>query len=88
MILPYLIEKEFKQMMRNIILPIVFIVLPIGMINLMPRAATQEVKNLTISVIDNDHSTWSHRLIQKLSASTSFSLTDVSSTYDAALHRV
>ncbi len=35
MILPYLIEKEFKQMMRNIILPIVFIVLPIGMINLM-----------------------------------------------------
>ena len=88
MILPYLIEKEFKQMMRNIILPIVFIVLPIGMINLMPRAATQEVKNLTISVIDNDHSTWSQRLIQKLSASTSFSLTDVSSTYDAALHRV
>lgn len=72
MILPYLIEKEFKQMMRNIILPIVFIVLPIGMINLMPRAATQEVKNLTISVIDNDHSTWSQRLIQKLSASTSF----------------
>ena len=88
MILPYLIEKEFKQMMRNIILPIVFIMLPIGMINLMPRAATQEVKNLTLSVIDNDHSSWSQRLIQKLSASTYFSLTDVSSTYDAALHRV
>ncbi|MGM9798921.1 MAG: ABC transporter permease [Parabacteroides sp.] len=86
--LHYLIEKEFKQMMRNIILPIVFIMLPIGMINLMPRAATQEVKNLTLSVIDNDHSGWSQRLIQKLSASTYFTLTDVSSTYEAALHRV
>lgn len=88
MILPYLIEKEFKQMMRNIILPIVFIMLPIGMINLMPRAATQEVKNLTLSVIDNDHSSWSQRLIQKLSASTYFTLTDVSSTYEATLHHV
>lgn len=88
MILHYLIEKEFKQMMRNIILPIVFVMLPIGMINLMPRAATQEVKNLTLSVINNDHSSWSRRLIQKLSASTYFTLTDVSSTYEAALHHV
>ena len=88
MVIRYLIEKEFKQMMRNIILPIVFVMLPIGMINLMPRAATQEVKNLTVSVIDNDHSTWSQRLIQKLSASTYFTLTDVSSTSATALHRV
>lgn len=56
-------------MIRNIILPIVFILLPLAMINMMPKAATQEVKNLKISVIDNDHSTWSNRLIQKLSAS-------------------
>ena len=52
-------------MMRDIILPIVFILLPIGVINMVPRAATQEVKNLKISVIDNDHSSWSSRLIQK-----------------------
>jgi len=51
MVIQFLIEKEFKQMMRNIILPIVFILLPIGMINVMPRAATQEVKDLKISVM-------------------------------------
>ncbi len=85
MAIHFLIEKEFKQMMRNIILPIVFILLPIGMINVMPRAATQEVKDLKISVIDNDHSTWSERLIQKLVASTYFTLTDVSSSYKDGL---
>lgn len=72
-------------MLRNIILPIVFILLPIGMINVMPRAATQEVKNLKIGVIDNDHSTWSARLIQKLSASSYFTLTTVASSYNQGL---
>lgn len=65
MIIRFLIEKEFKQMMRNIILPVVFILLPFGMINIIPRAATQEVKNLKISIVDNDRSTLSARLIQK-----------------------
>ncbi len=81
----YLIEKEFKQMMRNILLPIVFIVLPIGMINVMPRAATQEVRDLKISVVDNDRSPLSRRMVQKLTASDYFSLVDAPSTYRQAL---
>lgn len=88
MVLRYLLEKEFKQMMRNIILPIVFVLLPLLMVNMVPRAATQEVKNLSISVIDNDHSTWSKRLIQKLSASQYFHLSDVSSSSPRALESV
>ena len=59
MVIRFLIEKEFKQMVRNVILPIVFVMLPLGMINVMPKAATQEVKNLKISVVDNDHSSLS-----------------------------
>lgn len=53
-------------MFRNLLLPIVFILLPIAMMNVVPRIATQEVKNLNITVIDCDHSTLSSRLIQKL----------------------
>lgn len=75
-------------MMRNIILPIVFIFLPLLMVNMVPRAATQEVKNLNISVIDNDHSTWSARLIEKLNASQYFHLTNVSTSYEQALHSI
>lgn len=85
MILRFLLEKEFKQMMRNIVLPIVFILLPAAVVNMVPRAATQEVKNLKISVADNDHSTLSRRLVQKLDASAFFSITDVSPSYGKAL---
>lgn len=88
MILKYLIVKEFKQMWRNVVLPIVFILLPLGIIILIPRAATQEVRNLKISVVDNDHSTLSSRLIQKIEASEYFHLNNVAPSYDKALHSV
>lgn len=87
-ILLYLLEKEFKQMMRNIILPVVFILLPLGVVNMVPRVATQEVKNLKLAVVDNDHSTFSARLIQKMSASAFFNIAQVSATYPQALEEI
>ena len=36
MVIRFLIEKEFKQMMRNVILPVVFVMLPLGMIYVIP----------------------------------------------------
>lgn len=65
----YLIRKEFKQMRRNILLPIIFVLLPLALTNIIPRVATQEVKGLKISIVDNDHSSLSRRLIQKIDAS-------------------
>ena len=65
----YLIRKEFKQMRRNILLPIIFVLLPLALTNIVPRVATQEVKGLKICIVDNDHSTLSRRLIQKIDAS-------------------
>ena len=82
--LPYLLTKEFKQMFRNLLLPIVFILLPIAMMNVVPRIATQEVKNLNITVIDCDHSTLSSRLIQKLQASEFFNLYAICPNYEKA----
>lgn len=84
MILGYLIEKEFKQMMRNIILPVVFVVLPVFMMNMVPRIATQEVKNLNFVLIDNDHSTTAQRLTQKIAASTWFHLVATPASYRQA----
>ncbi len=65
----YLINKEFKQMRRNILLPIIFVLLPLALTNIVPRVATQEVKGLKICIVDNDHSSLSRRLIQKIDAS-------------------
>lgn len=82
--LSYLLVKEFKQMFRNRLLPVVFLVLPIAMMNVVPRIATQEVKNLNIAVIDSDHSTLSTRLVQKLEASEFFNLYAACDNYTEA----
>lgn len=71
-------------MFRNLLLPIVFILLPIAMMNVVPRIVTQEVKNLNITVIDCDHSTLSSRLIQKLQASEFFNLYTICPNYEKA----
>lgn len=82
--LKYLLVKEYKQMFRNYLLPIIFVLLPVAMMNVVPRIATQEVKNLNMAVIDCDHSTLSARLVQKMSASEYFNLYSVCNNYEQA----
>lgn len=82
--LPYLLSKEFKQMFRNVLLPVVFVLLPMGMMNVVPRIATQEVRNLNLAVVDCDRSPLSQRLTNKLAASDYFNLYAVCPTYGAA----
>lgn len=84
----YLIVKEFKQMLRMRILPIVFLLLPVALMNMVPRIATQEVRGLTFAVVDNDGSTLSRRLIQRVDASLYLSLSAVCPTYRDALAEV
>ncbi|MGM9869662.1 MAG: ABC transporter permease [Sodaliphilus sp.] len=84
--LPYLLSKEFKQMFRNPLLPIVFVLLPFVMMNMVPRIATQEVKHINVAIIDCDHSTLSSRLIQKVNASEYFNLYAISPNYQRAYH--
>ena len=81
---PFLLAKEFKQMMRNIILPVVFVLLPLFMMNAVPRIATQEIKNLNIVLVDADHSPLSRRLIQKIAASAYFNLVGYGNSYREA----
>jgi len=84
----FLIEKEFKQIMRNAFLPKMIIGMPIIMMLILPWAANQEVKNINLSIVDNDHSTYSQRLVNKATSSGYFHLTDVSPTNDKALNSI
>lgn len=86
--LKYLIEKEFKQIRRNSFLPRIILAMPLMMMMVMPWAANQEVKDIRLSVIDNDHSAYSERLVRKVTSSGYFRLADVSSTYNGAMTSV
>ncbi len=84
----FLIEKEFKQIRRNPFVPRILVAMPLAMMLVFPWAANQEVRNVKLSVVDNDHSTVSQRLVGKATASGYFRLTDVSATFPEALHSI
>ena len=81
----YLLRKEFKQILRNGFLPKMIFIFPLNVLLIFPWAASYEIKNLNLSVIDNDHSTYSQQLTQKIISSDYFKLTDVSANYTQAL---
>ena len=84
----YLLEKEFKQMLRNPMLPRMLLVFPCIILLVLPWAANFEIKNINLSVVDNDHSPYSTRLIQKAGASEYFRIVDVSDSYKEAMESI
>lgn len=84
----FLIEKEFKQLFRNSFLPRLILVFPCMIMILMPWAMNLEIRNVSLNIVDNDHSVTSRRLVDKISASTYFRLTALPDSYDEALKNV
>lgn len=84
----YLLEKEFKQFVRNKFLPLLVIFYPILMMVLMPWSADLEVKDLSVSVVDSDHSAASNALVNKVSGSTYFSNTTYAQSYLEAMEHI
>ncbi|MGX5820642.1 ABC transporter permease [Chitinophaga lutea] len=70
----FILQKEFLQIFRNrTMLPIIF-VMPVIQLLVLSFAANYEIKNLSVVVLDQDGSSWSHRLRDKLTASGYFKL--------------
>lgn len=80
----FLLQKEFKQIFRNRSILTMIIVMPIMQLLILPLAANYEVKNINLSVIDHDHSSYSQRLISKITASGYFKLQGYNSSFKEA----
>ena len=52
----FLIEKEFKQLLRNSFLPKLILVFPCMIMLLMPWAVNLESRIYSLNIVDNDHS--------------------------------
>lgn len=85
MILRYLIEKEFKQLIRNSFLPRLILIFPCMIMLVMPWAATLEIEDLRIAIIDNDHTPSSLRLTHRIESSPYFKLVALPDTYHKAV---
>ena len=82
--LRFLLQKEFKQILRSRSLMISILMMPIIQLTLMPLAANYEVKNIAVAVVDHDHSTYSRKLIDKIFASKYFHGGSYVASYDNA----
>ena len=83
--LRFLLQKEFRQILRSKSLIFSIVFGPVIQLILLPLAANYEVKNIAVAVVDHDHSSYSRKLIEKVNASTYFSKGSYSQSYkDAA----
>lgn len=81
----FLLKKEFLQIIRNKFMLRLIIAMPVVQLVILPWAATFEQRNISLSVVDNDKSPISERMIEKITSSGYFRLTDYSDTYNDAL---
>jgi len=80
-----LLAKEFKQIFRNrFMLPVIFIIPVIQMI-LLTYAASLEMKDIKIAVVDQDYSQASRLLVSKFSGSPFFEINLQTNSYDEAV---
>jgi len=79
----FILQKEFRQIFRHrTMLPILF-VLPFIQLLILSNAADYEIKNISLLIIDLDHSSFSRRLIGKFQASDHFELVGISASEKA-----
>lgn len=80
----FLLQKEFLQIFRNkAMLPVLFVV-PFVQLIILVNAATYEIKNIKISIVDMDQSATSRHLIDRFKASPFFIITNYTLSIDKA----
>ena len=80
----FLLQKEFRQIFRNKAIVIIILAVPIVQLLILPLAANYEVKNINLSVVDNDHSDYSQKLVSKITSSGYFRLTGFNTSFKNA----
>ncbi|HYM95649.1 MAG TPA: ABC transporter permease, partial [Chitinophagaceae bacterium] len=86
--LRFLLQKEFKQIFRDPSILRIILVMPVIQLLVLPWAADYEIKKIKLAVVDLDHSEYSRQMVNKITSSGYFVLTDFSSSYASALSAV
>jgi len=84
----FLLEKEFRQIFRNKILLAIILLVPLVQLVILPLTANYEVKNIHLSIVNHDNSSYARGLITKITASGYFKLTSLEHSFTDALRHV
>lgn len=88
MVLRFLLEKEFKQFLRNPFLKRIALIFPIMIILIFPLVATFEVHHIKIVAINYDNSSSANRFLEKIQNSKYFDLTGLCHSYAQGLEKI
>lgn len=84
-ILKALLRKEVTLMRHNPIIPKIILVMPVMVMLVLPLVANLDVKNVNVTVVDNDRSQLSRRIISDIDASESLHISAVCHTHNEAM---
>lgn len=80
----FLLEKEFRQVFRDKAILRMLFIMPVIQLVVLPMAANYEVKDVSVTVVDHDHSDFSRHLIRSIGASGYFKLNRLSHSFQNA----
>jgi len=86
--LRFILQKELLQISRDPSIFRILFIMPMIQLLVLPLAADYEIKNINLGVVDHDHSEYSRKLINKITASGYFRLSDFSSSFARGLHTI
>ncbi|KAA3619557.1 MAG: ABC transporter permease [Calditrichaeota bacterium] len=83
-----LIKKEFLQIFRNKIILELIIMLPVVELIVLVYAANNDMKNISLGIVDRDHTTTSQMIVNRLTASNYFILNDFTTSAKEAFQNL
>jgi ABC-2 type transport system permease protein len=86
--LKFLLQKELRQITRDPSIFRILFILPMIQLLILPLAADYEIKGINLGVVDQDHSEYSRKLVNKIISSGYFKLKDFSTGFPNALHAI
>ena len=83
--LGFLLQKEFRQIFRDKTILAMMLAVPIIQLMILPWAMNLNIKNINLSIVDNDQSSYSQQLITKIGSSGYFRIISADRSYKEAL---
>lgn len=87
-VLRFILQKEFRQIFRDKSILVMMFAMPIIQLVILPLAMDFDIKSINLSIVDNDHSSYSQKLVSKISSSGYFKIISINPNYQQAIKHI
>src|SRR6478672_7141736 len=87
-VLRFILQKEFRQIFRDKTILAMMLAMPTIQLIVLPLAMNFDVKHINLVIVDNDHSTYTQQLIEKVGASGYFKIVNAVPSFTEALQYI